>query len=419
MTKKKNSPVVEIVHPNCCGLDVHKQSISACRHTVDEKGKDHFEIKEFGTFTKDLIKLKDWLVESGCPIVAMESTGVYWRPVHNVLEDYMEVILVNARHLKNVPGRKTDISDCRWLAGLLRHGLLRASFIPEKQVRHWRELDRLRRSHVKTVGDYKRRVHKLFETANIKIDSVVSDLFGVTGRNLINLLSGEQTKISADSIEKCARGSLRAKVNELCDSLSGFFGDHHRFQLKGMMRIISELEKEIASITERLRELMEPHQDLLERMDEVPGINEIAAQAVLGNIGITLKEFASDASLNNWSGLCPGNNQSAGKRKNGRPSVRSHPFKTIMVEIAWAAIKKKQSHYREKYYRLKSRIGPKKAIVAIANRIGKAIYRIIKYGQSYKELGEGFLDKKDRQRKIDNLRRQAKKFGYGLIPVRS
>jgi len=416
MAKKKNSPVVEILHPNCCGLDVHKESISACLHTVDENGRDEFEIREFGAFTKDLFELKKWLVGSGCPIVAMESTGVYWRPVHNVLEGSMEVILVNARHLKNVPGRKTDISDCRWLAGLLRHGLLKASFIPEKQVREWRELDRLRKSHTDTVGDYKRRVHKLFETANIKIDSVVSDLFGVTGRNLIALLGDEKAELSVENIEKCARGSLKSKVKELCYSLAGFFGDHHRFQLRGMMRIISDLESEIISITERLRELMKPHEELMRRLDEVPGINETAAQAVLGNIGTTLKEFASDRNLNSWAGICPGNNESAGKRKSGRNSVRSHPFKKTMVEIAWAAIKKKSSHYREKYYRLKSRMGPKKAIVAIANRITKAVYRIVKHAESYKELGKGYLNEKDRRRKIDNLRRHAKKLGYSLVP---
>jgi transposase len=419
MARKKNSPIVEVMHPNCCGLDVHKQIISACLITVDDNGKEQFEIMEFGTFTKDLVKLRDWLSESGCPIVAMESTGVYWRPVHNVLEGFMEVVLVNARHLKNVPGRKTDISDCKWLAGLLRHGLLKASFIPEEQVRQWRELDRLRKSHVETVGDYKRRVHKLFETANIKIDTVVSDLFGVTGRNLISLLSDGRMHPSVEDIEKCTRGRLRAKVEELRDSLEGFFNDHHRFQLRGMMRIISEIEQEILSLTERLRELMKPHADLLTRLDEVPGINETSAQGVLGNIGITLKEFDTDGNLNSWAGLCPGNNQSAGKRKSGRNPVRSHPFKKMMVEVAWAAVKKKYSHYREKYYRLKSRIGPKKAIVAIANRITKAVYRIIKHGESYKEFGEGYLNKKDRQRKIDNLRGQAKKLGYVLVPARS
>ena len=182
---------IQIVHPVCCGLDVHKKKISACLITIDEQGKEQYEIKEFGTFTNDLFVMRKWLTDNNCPIVAMESTGVYWRPVHNVLEGFMEVILVNAKHIKNVPGRKTDISDSKWLAGLLRHGLLRGSFIPPKEIRKWRELTRLRRIYTESLADYKRRIHKLFETANIKIDSVVSDLFGVTGRNLISLLCDE------------------------------------------------------------------------------------------------------------------------------------------------------------------------------------------------------------------------------------
>jgi len=191
MTKKLDTTFIQIVHPVCCGLDVHKKKISACLITIDEQGKEQYEIKEFGTFTNDLFVMRKWLTDNNCPIVAMESTGVYWRPVHNVFEGFMEVILVNARHIKNVPGRKTDISDCKWLAGLLRHGLLRGSFIPPKEIRQWRELTRLRRSYTESLADYKRRIHKLFETANIKIDSVVSDLFGVTGRNLISLLCDE------------------------------------------------------------------------------------------------------------------------------------------------------------------------------------------------------------------------------------
>ena len=185
MTKKLDEQFVSIIHPICCGLDIHKKKISACLITVDSSGNEESIIKEFGTFTNDLLELRDWLLEYECPIVAMESTGIYWRPVHNVLEGFMEVVLVNARHIKNVPGRKTDISDSKWLAGLLRHGLVKGSFIPDKDVRQWRELTRLRRTYTESLGDYKRRVHKLFETANIKIDSVVSDLFGVTGRNFL------------------------------------------------------------------------------------------------------------------------------------------------------------------------------------------------------------------------------------------
>jgi transposase len=417
MARSKDTQTVRVLHPICCGLDVHKKSISACLLTVDSEGDEESEIRQFGTFTEDLIALKNWLLENRCPIVAMESTGVYWRPVHNVLEGSMNVVLVNARHVKNVPGRKTDVSDCVWLAGLLRHGLVKGSFIPEKNVRQWRELETLRRTHTETVGDYKRRVHKLFETANIKIDSVISDLFGVTGRNLIDLLCDERTNLSVEDIEKCAKGSLRTKVDELLKSIQGFFEDHHRFQLRGMRRIISELEQQVQLITERLRQLMKPHKELINRLDQIPGVNEIAAQSVLSHIGVTMSEFHSDAALCCWSGLSSGNNESAGKRKSGRHPVRSHPFKTIMTEISWAAIKKKDSYYREKYYRLKSRLGPRKAIIAIGHRIAKAIYHIIKTGDSFRDLGKDYLNNNDKFRRIRNLRSHARKLGFMLVPV--
>ncbi len=419
MARSKDTQTIRVVHPICCGLDVHKKSISACLLTVNSEGFEESEIREFGTFTKDLVELKNWLLDKGCPLVGMESTGVYWRPVHNVLEGSLNVILVNARHVKNVPGRKTDVSDCAWLAGLVKHGLVKGSFIPEKKVRQWRELERLRRTHTETVGDYKRRVHKLFETANIKIDSVMTDLFGVTGRNLIGLLCDEKSQVSVEDIEKCARGSLRFKVEELVKSIQGFFEDHHRFQLRGMMRIISELEQEVHSITERLRHLMKPHEELISRLDQLPGVNEVAAQSVISNLGVTLKEFPSMAALSCWAGLCPGNNESAGKQKSGRHPVRSHPFKTIMVEIAWAAVKKKDSYYKEKYYRLRSRLGPRKAIIAIAHRITKAIYHVIKKGASFRDLGRDYLDNKDKVRKIRNLMNYARKFGYLLVPIQA
>ncbi len=225
--------------------------------------------------------------------------------------------------------------------------------------------------------------------------------------------------MSVEDIEKCARGSLRFKVEELVKSIQGFFEDHHRFQLRGMMRIISELEQEVHSITERLRHLMKPHEELISRLDQLPGVNEVAAQSVISNLGVTLKEFPSMAALSCWAGLCPGNNESAGKQKSGRHPVRSHPFKTIMVEIAWAAVKKKDSYYKEKYYRLRSRLGPRKAIIAIAHRITKAIYHVIKKGASFRDLGRDYLDNKDKVRKIRNLMNYARKLGYLLVPIQA
>ena len=415
--KQKDTRLLSVIHPICCGLDVHKKKISACLITTNQSGKEEYEIREFGTFTDELIELREWLIDSHCPIVAMESTGVYWRPVHNIIEGYLEVILANARHIKNVPGRKTDIKDSCWLAGLLRVGLIQGSFIPEKKVRQWRELGRSRKKYSQSLGDHKRRVHKVFETANIKIDSVVSDLFGVTGRNLIELLCAENSEISIEQIEKRAKGSLISKVPELHRSIQGFFEDHHRFLLMSLMRMISIIETEIALITERMKTMMSSCDDTITRLDAVPGINEVSAQYVLGELGSTLKEFASSGSLVSWSGLCPGNNESAGKRRSGKSPVRKHIFKAIMVEIAWAAVKTKGTYYRDKYYRLRSRLGPRKAIVAIAHRILKAIYAIIKHGEKYKELGEDYLSRKNAKNKIATLKRQAKVFGYELVPV--
>jgi len=417
MTHISGTINVSILHPVCCALDVHKKIISACLITLGDNGKEQLEIREFGTFTDDLIKLRDWLMKNECPILAMESTGVYWRPVHNILEGYLEVILVNARHVKNVPGRKTDIADSQWLAELLRCGLLKGSFIPEKEIRQWREQTRLRRKITESLGDYKRRVHKLFETANIKIDSVVSDLFGVTGRNLIELLCDEEAELSIANIQNCVRGSLKAKVPELYRSIQGFFEEHHRSLLTCLMRIILTLEGERLLITEHLSGLQAPHQDLLDRLKTIPGVKDVAAQSILSELGLTLKNFMTVAALASWAGLCPGNNESAGKRKSGKTSVSKHPFKTVMIEIAWAAIKKKGSYYKDKYYRLKARRGAKKAIVAIAHRILKAIYYIIKNGEVFKDLGENYLLNKNKGKKLSQIRKQAKVLGFELIEV--
>jgi transposase len=412
-----DSELVSVVHPVCCGLDVHKEKISACliMNNVLIEQAQVVEIKEFGAFTDDLISLREWLLKHECPIVAMESTGIYWRPIHNVLEGYLEVILVNARHIKNVPGRKTDIEDSKWLAGLLRHGLLRGSFIPARQVREWRDLTRLRRTYVETLGDYKRRTHKLFESANIKIDSVVSDLFCLTGRNLMELLIDEGSLASSAEVARCARGKLRKKVEELHRAIQGFFTDHHRYVLSSLLKTIGNLEGEIEAINVRLRSVMSEHQGLVERLMGIAGISEISARAILAEVGPTLETFKSSAALSSWSGLCPGNNESAGKRFSGRSPVRKHHLKTIMIEVAWAAVKVKGSYYRDKYYRLKARRGSKRAAVAIAHRLLKVVYHVIKDGAAFMDLGESFLARKHEAANLARLKRQAAQIGYEVV----
>ena len=414
MTQKDNSKLIGIVHPICCGLDVHKESISACVIYTDKDGIDQYDVEEFWTFTDELMRLRSWLLDHGCFVVAMESTGIYWRPVHNVLEESFQVVLVNARDIKNVPGRKTDIGDSKWLAGLLRHGLLKSSFIPPIAVRQWRDLTRLRKKYVQTVGDYRKRTHKLFESANIKIDSVVSDLFGVTGRNLMQLLiKGEPLQLS--DIESCVRGKLRGKETELFRSIQGFFTEHHRSILKMILETIHGLEHQIVALDRQIRSAMTEHKPLLNRMKKAAGISDVSSCDILAEVGPTLDTFPTDTALVSWSGLCPGNNESAGKRKSGRSHVRKHHLKTIMIEVAWAAVKKKGSYFKDKYYRLKARRGAKKAIVAIAHRILLGIYHVIKDGVEFRDLGEDYLKHRNKSQKVSNLRRQALSLGYDLV----
>ena len=416
MSRGYSNAVLSVVHEHCCGLDIHKDKVSAAVITTHGDGTVEEVISEFGTFTEDLYRLKEWVFAHGCDVVAMESTGVYWRPVHNVLEESCRVILVNARHVKHLPGRKTDVSDSRWLAGLLRHGLLKGSFIPEKHVRQWRDLARLRKSYVESLADYKRRVHKLLECANIKIDSVASDLFGVTGRNLMDLLvSGRE--ITLEAVLECTRGRLKGKEDELFKSIMGFFTEHHRFQLESIRALIEGVEKQIAVVHERLSTLLSDRREKVEQLTQVPGISDVSAHALLSEIGDTLDQFETAASLASWAGLCPGNNESAGKRHSGRSPVRNGRVKTIMVEVAWGAIRKKDSYYREKYYSLRARKGAKKAIVAVAHRILKAVFHILKFGRPYHELGETYLIELNNKARLHSLHKQAAKLGYTLVPA--
>jgi transposase len=422
MARREDSKIVQVLHPICCGLDVHKDSVTACLIAVTPAG-ERIEQREFRTFTRDLRALKEWLLENECPVVAMESTGVYWRPVFNVLEGTVQVILVNARHTKHLPGRKTDMSDSKWLAGLLRHGLVRGSLIPDEQMRQWRDWCRERRMLVDTVGDFKRRVHKLLEMANIKVGSVLSDIFGATGQNLIRLLLSNKP-ITLSDVQECLRGSLAGKKDreqktwELYDAIQGFFGDHQREVLKPLLRMIDALEKEIALIEQRLQQLLEPYHDVIERMMAVPGIANVSAWAIIAEVGPSLEAFDTSAAFCSWCGVTPGNNESAGKRKSGRSPVKAKMIKTVLLEVAWAAIKCKESYYRDKYFRLKARLGStKKAIVAVAHRIAKALFHIMKHGAQFKDLGKDYLSLLHLDRRYAYLCREAEVIGYKLVPI--
>ena len=417
MIKSNDTRTLEVVNPICCGIDVHKASLSACMLYIDDEGEERHEVREYSTFTDDLYRLLDWLLSKSCPIVVMESTGVYWQPVHNVFEGQIEVMIVNARSIKNLPGRKTDIEDSRWLARLLRFGLLKKSFIPTKNVREWRDLERLKRKYRETICDFRRRTHKFFETVNVKIDSVVSDLFGATGRALMQLLLSKGSKITLSDVKRCVHGSLKENTEELYRSVRGFFLENHRFHLEMLLETIDELEKKVVKIDNRISELMKAHKELIERLEEAPGILETTARYIISEIGTDLKSFDRAEQLVSWCGLCPGNNESAGKRKSGRNPVRRHYLRVIMVEAAWAAARKKGSYYRAKYYSLKARLGPKKAIVAVANRMLKGIFHVIKNGVRFEDTGEDYLKHINEKAKINRLAKLAHSYGFALTPI--
>lgn len=416
MVQTKVIKPLEIIHTNCCGIDIHKDSAVVCLSFVDKAtGLMKEEIKTFSCFTDDLQKMKQWLTDHDCSVVSLESTGVYWRPVHNILENDMEVILVNARHFKNVPGRKTDVNDSQWLCNLLRHGLLRGSFIPPAQVREWRELTRLRRNLGKDQGNYKRQAHKVFQTANIKIDSVVSDLFGVTGCHLMDLLC-EDREITLEEVKQCTRGTLSKKAEELYRSLQGFFTNHHRYQIQMLRRLIDQLTLQIISLDEHINQLMGGHEDVLVRLKQIPGVKLKSAQVILSEIGFDLESFETAQALSSWAGVSPGNHQSAGKSSTGKSPVKKHVFKEALIQMAWAAIKQKGSFWKDKYYSLKTRRGAQRAIVAIAHKMLRVMYRIIKHKDSYQEMNQIHKDKQQ-ERKIKRMKKQAELLGFQLTSM--
>jgi len=384
--------------------------------TTNSSDEETLLLETFGTFTDDLIRLREWLLGHECPVVALESTGVYWRPVHNILEGYLNVVLVNARHIKDLPGRKTDMSDCQWIATLLRVGFLKGSFIPPKIIRQWRDLTRYRRSLVEGLGDVKRQVHKLLEASNIKIDSVVSVLFGKTGRNLLELLAQKPGKLTMEAVQTCLRGTLKKKATELFRSVQGFFEDHHRWLLRDMLHRVDLYERDVKKVESRLKDLMEPHAELVHRLCQIPGIAPTSAYAILSETGTTLESFPNAAALCSWAGVSPANNESAGKRRSTRSPVRRNHLRTHLVEAAWGAIKKKGTYLRSKYFSLRSRLGPKKAIMAIAHKILKALYNIIKHGESFRDLGEDYLIELRSRSVISYIQRQAKKLGMVVLP---
>lgn len=395
----------------CCGIDVHKKSLTACLivGSLNNK-KPKVTIKTFSTMTYDLLKLKDWLEKEGCAHVAIESTGVYWKPVFNIIEESLTVVLANARDIKNVPGRKTDVKDSQWIAQLLRCGLIKASFIPPKPIRELRDLTRYRKKLIGQLASEKNRIDKVLEDANIKLSSVATDIFGVSGMEMINeLLNGNSNpKEMADM----AKGRLRNKIKELEQALVGCVSDHHRFMIRQSLDHIEYLTNAITAISEHVDQCMEPFRDELELLDEIPGVEKKTAESLIAEIGVDMSQFPTHAHLASWAGMSPGNNESAGKRRSGKTTHGNKYLSIALTEAAWAASRKKGTYLKSKYHRLAARRGKKRACVAIGHSILVAAYHMLKYGNHYHELGENYFDKLNKDKIQHRLVKRLENMGH-------
>ena len=396
---------MEVIHERCCGLDVHKDTIVACLIVPEGKA-----IRTFGTTTDQLLALCDWLAEHGCTHVAMESTGVYWKPVFNILEGNFEVLVVNAQHLKNVPGRKTDIQDAQWIAQLLQHGLLRPSFIPPAPQRQLRELTRYRTTLVRERARVVNRLHKVLQDANIKLSSVASDIMGASSRAILEaILSGES---SPEVLAELAKGKLRSKRPQLAKALEGLLQPHHRFLIEQLLCHVDFLDEAIERVSEEIRGRLSPFEGKIELLLSIPGVSRRIAEVILAEIGADMSRFPSSAHLASWAGMCPGNNESGGKRKSGRTRKGSPWLRAALIQAAHAASRSKGTYLCSQYHRIASRRGKKRALVAVAHSILVAVYHILSRGESYRELGGDYFDRLSPQTLQRRLVRRLENLGY-------
>jgi transposase len=374
---------MDLIYPRCAGLDVHKKTVVACVRRGGPDGQAGPEVRTYGTMTADLIALADWLDAEGVSHVAMESTGVYWKPVFHLLEGRFEVLLVNARHIKQVPGRKTDVKDAEWIAQLLQCGLLSASFIPPPPIRELRDLTRQRAQLVRERAAAANRIQKVLEDANIKLASVATDVLGVSGRAMLAALIGGRDDPAA--LAALARGRLRDKTPELTRALQGLVSDHHRFLLRTLLRQIDQLEGLIAEYTARIEAVMVPLAEAAARLESIPGLGSRAAEVIVAEIGTDMAAFPTAGHLASWAGLCPGTNESAGKRRTGTTTKGSQWLRTVLVQVAWSASHTKETIFSATYRRWAKRMGKKKALVALGHKILVVIYKLLKDKTEYRE----------------------------------
>ncbi len=401
---------MDAIYERCCGLDIHKRTVVACVIVPGSARQARKEIRTFGTMTDDLLALADWLAAEGVTHVAMESTGVFWKPIFNLLEDHFQLLLVNARDIKQVPGRKTDVKDCEWIADLLRHGLLKASFVPDRPQRELRELVRYRTTLVRERSAEVNRLQKTLEGANIKLASVASDPLGVSARQMLDALIVGSTDIAA--MADLARGKMRAKRDLLERALAGRMAPHQRFLLTEQLCHIDALDDGIARVSAEIAERMRPFGEALERLDTIPGIGQRMAEILVAEIGIDMRRFPSAAHLASWAGMCPGNQESAGKRKTGKTRKGNVWLRAALIESAHALGRGRGTYLAAQYRRLTARRGKKKAAVALGHSILVIVYHLLSRGEVYHDLGVQYFDEGRRERLERGLVRRLEDLGY-------
>ncbi len=407
---------MEVLYSRCAGIDVHKKLVVVCLMVVEENeaGKSQLrkETRTFSTLVKDLLAMGDWLKAEGCTHLVMESTASYWKPVYNLLEGQFELVVVNAQHIKAVPGRKTDVRDAEWLAELLRHGLLRASFIPSAPQRELRELTRYRTSLVEERSRIVNRLQKVLEDTNLKLASVVSNIMGQSARAILaKLLEGES---DPELLADLAKGRLREKRAELVLALQGELKPHHRFMLTEQLGHIDYLDEAIERLGQEIEEQLRPFEEALVNLDSIPGVNQRIAEIILAEVGGDMDQFKDAAHLASWAGLCPGNKQSAGKRLSGKTRKGNAALRRALTEAGHAAGKTKNTYLGTKYRRIASRRGAKVAVLALAHNILVIVYYVLKRGEAYKELGVSYYSETEQAKKGQEKRfvKQLEKLGY-------
>jgi transposase len=401
---------MNVLYEQCCGLDIHKRIVVACVIVPGPGGQPVKEVRSFGTMTDDLLRLADWLVANGVTHVAMESTGVYWKPIWNLLEEQFALVLVNARHVKAVPGRKTDAKDCEWLADLLHHGLLRPSFVPDRPQRELRELTRYRTSLVQERSAEVNRLQKTLEGANIKLGDVATDIMGLSSRQMLAALVGGETDAAA--LAQLAQGRLRDKLPALERALAGRVGSHQRFLLAQQLAHIDFLDAAIGEVSAEIAERLRPFDAQLERLATIPGVGRRTAEVLLAEIGTDMRRFSTSGHLASWAGMCPGNDESAGKRRSGKTRKGSPWLRSILIEAARAAGRTKRTYLAAQYHRLAARRGTKRAAVAVGHTILVIAYRLLSEGDVYRELGDRYFDERDRHAVERRLVARLEGLGY-------